>query len=643
MPSSYPPDKSHRTRAASLPGVLAEVCRGWTCLMLLAGWLGLCSTVHAQDNARLPIVAVLDFETNTLKQSEADAFSQAVWSEFSHDALTRVWERRWVRQFLLSRDLYPGRPYGRPIALSEVAEATNSDYVVSGSVDQVGNSNVVHYALYSARLGSTFLKDTHYGRGTIEDLFHSIPEIISALIEQMKDVESGAYQAASNARRREIEDIAAARARDRERAEQAERSRAQSRARDEAAREAREAEKNSDDRLKIREAAPAAEAPPAGIPQPLPRTVTRTSEPEPSPEPPPSHIDPPLDEPEPPRTEIAAAQIAEHADAAPDPATETVEIVTPAPPEVHEPEPAQAEPEVQTIAPVTAHEAEPEIAEVAFIETPAESPAETAAPAETAHDESPMTEVAAGIAEDADSDQPTETSEDEAETPTSEPASSESDKLREISEASQRSAREAYDKAIAPGVEPAETIDLLRRAISLDPKPAAYHLQLAITFYRQGNYNECVRTCLQATEFIPDNSMLHTVLGSAHFASDQLDEAREAHRRAVELDSRNLYARFNYALVLTAQNSPKADEAWETFLELSMDVPEQAGNRRDATAFLNDVRDQGRFEVALQLHTDGAPGAQAAWEEYLRLSEGNAGQDRNRQRARTYLNELLGN
>jgi hypothetical protein len=139
-----------------------------------------------------PVVAVLDFESNTLTHDQEAAFSQALWSEFFRSPITRVLPRDDVRQYLIRYDLHPGEPYAPTVPLARVAQALRVDYLIVGHANVLGESSAVDYAIYSSKLGETVAKENFVQRGKIEDLLLTVPTYAAAMISVVKKVESGA-------------------------------------------------------------------------------------------------------------------------------------------------------------------------------------------------------------------------------------------------------------------------------------------------------------------------------------------------------------------------------------------------------------------------------------------------------------------
>lgn len=254
----------------------------------------------------------------------------------------------------------------------------------------------------------------------------------------------------------------------------------------------------------------------------------------------------------------------------------------PATPEVA-PEPA-AQPE-----PVSTPEPTPATTPVSTPEpTPAVTPMVTPAPTPRATPE--PTPMATPSLTPEPTPEPTPIATPEP-TPEVTPAPTEAPKaLPGVSDADRQAAREAYQEAMTFAVGSPERIERLRRSVTLDPTVGETKKALAMAYYFAQDYPRSVETCRAAIALLPEDSLLYTLLGSAYFESKQWDEARQAQERALEIDPNNLYSRFNLALTLQAQGSPKAAEAWQDYLKRSEGDANQTANRARAQEYLKELQ-----------------------------------------------------
>jgi len=108
-------------------------------------------------------------------------------------------------------------------------------------------------------------------------------------------------------------------------------------------------------------------------------------------------------------------------------------------------------------------------------------------------------------------------------------------------------------------------IELLQRAIALDPKFALAHAELAYRLVFKGNvygraeYLRAVEVARNAVRIDPNVAQGHHALGSALYHTSRLDEARLSFQRAIELDGSNPDQMYDLALM--ELNSGRLDQS----------------------------------------------------------------------------------
>jgi tetratricopeptide (TPR) repeat protein len=85
-----------------------------------------------------------------------------------------------------------------------------------------------------------------------------------------------------------------------------------------------------------------------------------------------------------------------------------------------------------------------------------------------------------------------------------------------------------------------EALELVNRAVELDPDNGAYVDSLGWAYFQLGRYNEARDHLERAAELIPDDAVIVEHLGDLHHAVGDLARAREYYRRAAALDGENL-------------------------------------------------------------------------------------------------------
>jgi tetratricopeptide (TPR) repeat protein len=85
-----------------------------------------------------------------------------------------------------------------------------------------------------------------------------------------------------------------------------------------------------------------------------------------------------------------------------------------------------------------------------------------------------------------------------------------------------------------------EALEMVNRAVELEPDNGAYIDSLGWAYFQLGRYNEARDHLERAAELIPDDAVIVEHLGDLHQAVGDLDRAREYYRRAADLDGENL-------------------------------------------------------------------------------------------------------
>jgi serine/threonine protein kinase/Flp pilus assembly protein TadD len=81
-----------------------------------------------------------------------------------------------------------------------------------------------------------------------------------------------------------------------------------------------------------------------------------------------------------------------------------------------------------------------------------------------------------------------------------------------------------------------EAEELLRKATSLDDKDAVPWGELAVFYYREARYRECIQAFGRAADIAPDNAVVLKNLGACHHAIGQFGEAAAALQRSLEVE-----------------------------------------------------------------------------------------------------------
>jgi tetratricopeptide (TPR) repeat protein len=137
-------------------------------------------------------------------------------------------------------------------------------------------------------------------------------------------------------------------------------------------------------------------------------------------------------------------------------------------------------------------------------------------------------------------------------------------------------------------------VDLIRKAIAINRKQAAYHSNLATVLRAQDKLEEAAASCERALALKPDLVEAHTNLGNILQAQGKLDEAVAHQQRALALKPDCAEAYYNLGIARQAQG--KLDEAvasYERALALKPDYAEALGNLGTA------LQVQGKLDEAV--------------------------------------------
>ena len=89
----------------------------------------------------------------------------------------------------------------------------------------------------------------------------------------------------------------------------------------------------------------------------------------------------------------------------------------------------------------------------------------------------------------------------------------------------------------------ADSIDFLLQALVDTPTDVDLHLYLGYAYARQGDVEKSIGVLEQAAAIAPDSPKVHYNLGVAYQMAQNLTEAKDAYRRATNLDPSYLPAR----------------------------------------------------------------------------------------------------
>jgi len=141
-------------------------------------------------------------------------------------------------------------------------------------------------------------------------------------------------------------------------------------------------------------------------------------------------------------------------------------------------------------------------------------------------------------------------------------------------------------------------VDLIRRAIALNPELPEAHKDLATALRKAGQFDEAIAACGQAIALRPDYAEAHNTLANILKDQGRLDEAIAAYRRAIALRGNFAQAYSGLGSALHAQR--KLDEAISAQRQAIQIKPDFAVAHVQLARVL---RDKGQLEEALAAYT----------------------------------------
>jgi len=141
---------------------------------------------------------------------------------------------------------------------------------------------------------------------------------------------------------------------------------------------------------------------------------------------------------------------------------------------------------------------------------------------------------------------------------------------------------------------PAEAVELILRAINIDPTTAGYHCNLGTALAAQGSIDDAVAAFERALQLQPKLAAAWSNLGNALRDAGRVDRAIEAYRRAIALDPHLADAHNNLGVALNQKRRhEEAAAAFERAVSLRPDFVAAYGNLGEA------LRSAGKFDQAV--------------------------------------------
>ncbi len=86
------------------------------------------------------------------------------------------------------------------------------------------------------------------------------------------------------------------------------------------------------------------------------------------------------------------------------------------------------------------------------------------------------------------------------------------------------------------GVNLAEAVELIQKALAIEPENGYFVDSLGWAYYQQGNYPEALRELQRAVNLAKDDPVLYDHLGDAYTKNDMAAEAIAAWERSLQVD-----------------------------------------------------------------------------------------------------------
>ncbi|MEA2631852.1 MAG: protein O-GlcNAc transferase, partial [Chloroflexota bacterium] len=141
---------------------------------------------------------------------------------------------------------------------------------------------------------------------------------------------------------------------------------------------------------------------------------------------------------------------------------------------------------------------------------------------------------------------------------------------------------------------PDAAIDLIARAIAVNPAVAEYHGSLGESYGRSGRWSEAIASLRRAVELKPDYAEAHNNLGNALQGEGRFDEAIAAYARAIQLKPDHARAHSNLGNALQAKG--RLDDAIAAYSRAIQLEPEYAKAHNNLG---NALQSEGRLDEAI--------------------------------------------
>ena len=144
----------------------------------------------ASDPRQVPVLAVIDTDSDTLDPAALLTLTQLVWSEVQRVGRTRLLELNTTRHILARNDMTPSDPYRPSPSRHQMATVLSADFLVLGDVNHVENTFVIEMVLYSASSNSILNSVVEFSNEGFDGLVRRVPEMVQRLLGVLPQVRS---------------------------------------------------------------------------------------------------------------------------------------------------------------------------------------------------------------------------------------------------------------------------------------------------------------------------------------------------------------------------------------------------------------------------------------------------------------------
>ena len=498
-------------------------------------------TIERVSSADLiPLVAVIDLETDTLPPSQAEAATTQVWNGGQKAGRTRLVRLPASRHVLSVCNLTPTDPYRPPPSRRQMAEALQADYLIVGNVNRLEDAYVLELLLYNTALDSITRGRNAVTNTGLAGLLNKIPAMVEDLLKAVPYRALAAIPEVSHGTRDVSADSGGKSIREKLLEREVEQLRLEN------------------DRLQ-RQLAALGQAPQSGGPDVAAAGPDDTGQPGSTGPAATPQEESQVREGHKRPTGVKVSVVAKRSPVVPKevpgaPPSTTGERPTP------QPAPTPAGPRAEE--PSATPKPTPVAGSVAPQPTPAPEPTPTPKP------------TPSGL--------PTL-----APTPSIEPAAKPTPRPVTEAEPDKEDAQTLYNESKRFALNAPEGIPPLEKALELAPDNVAYQRDLVTRLYSTGKVSACAE---RGEEFVRRGTVdesLNLYVGAAYWSLKEYRKALEATDRVLKINPDNGYAVFNRAMNLYGLSEPGAAQAFHTFLDRFGGNPEFEKYAATARSSLN--------------------------------------------------------